>query len=176
MLIVFEGIDGSGKSTQAKALHSSLEFYGKKSVLLREPYCRTTLEDSSPAYFLRDRRKHSIPKVKAALRDGAVVIMDRYYYSTMAYQGALGYDVDAIRRDNEYLAPIPDWLFVLHINAHAALSRVKQRSEADSWEHLDYLYDVSRQYEMMSFPYQVNLSGTDSPLDVHLQVLGLVLL
>ena len=176
MLIVFEGIDGSGKSTQAKALHRSLEFHGKKSVLIREPYCRTTLEDSSPAYFLRDRQKNSVPKVKAALRDGAVVIMDRYYYSTMAYQGALGYDVDTIRRDNEYFAPIPDWLFVLRIDPYVALARIEQRSEADSWEQLDYMYDVRHQYEIMSFPYQVNLRGADSPLDVHLQVLGLVLM
>jgi dTMP kinase len=60
--------------------------------------------------FLEDRRQHVRERIAPALERGAIVLMDRYYYSTIAYQGARGLDPVEIRRLNEAFAPPADVL------------------------------------------------------------------
>jgi len=142
MFIVFEGIDGTGKSTQARRLAEHFTSQGRTVVLSREPTdgpWGTLLRNSaitgrlSPeeelATFLKDRRQHVLEKIAPSLAAGHVVILDRYYFSTMAYQGSRGFDPLKIRSDNEVFAPVPDLLFILDLDVDSALSRIGSRGD-----------------------------------------------
>src|SRR4051812_21288936 len=96
VLIAFEGIDGSGKSTQAAMLGAWLNGQGREVVLtkeptngphgtrLRQPFMAGRLSPREELdCFVADRREHVESLIKPALARGAVVIVDRYYYSTV---------------------------------------------------------------------------------------------
>lgn len=153
LFIVLEGIDGTGKSSHAKRLASYFSSLGREVVLSREPTdgpWGKKLRDSASTgrlepeeeleYFLRDRREHVEQLIKPALAEGKVVILDRYYFSTMAYQGARGFDPQEIRRRNEEFAPVPDWLFILDVEIDTALQRIGHRGDtANHFERRDSL-------------------------------------
>jgi dTMP kinase len=80
-------------------------------------------------YFLNDRRQHVDEKIAPALAAGKVVILDRYYFSTMAYQGARGFDPAEIRRMNEEFAPVPDLLLILDLDVDTAHARIGHRGD-----------------------------------------------
>ena len=93
LFIVSEGIDGSGKSTQAGMLVKWLRKKGKKVVFTREPYTkklkdllRTKKNQNWLELFTADRNIHLKKVVIPALKSGKTAICDRYYYSTLAYQ------------------------------------------------------------------------------------------
>ena len=143
IFIVLEGIDGTGKSTQSKRLGEYFEAQGREVVLSREPTDgpwgkklresmtagRLSAEDELQ-YFLNDRRQHVEEVIKPALQNGKVVILDRYYFSTMAYQGARGFDPIEIRRMNEEFAPQPDLLLILDLDIDTAHQRIGHRGDA----------------------------------------------
>lgn len=142
MFIVIEGIDGTGKSTQAKRLAAHFRSAGKRVTLSREPtdgpwgtLLRNSAETGrlSPEQeletFLKDRRQHVEELIAPALSAGDVVILDRYYFSTMAYQGARGFDPQKIRKDNETFAPVPDLLLILDLDVDTALARIGSRGD-----------------------------------------------
>jgi dTMP kinase len=142
MLIVFEGIDGTGKSTHAKRLASYFSSLGREVVLSHEPtngpWGRKLRESASTGrlgaeeeleYFLRDRKEHVEQLINPSLADGKVVILDRYYFSTMAYQGLRGFDPEQIRQKNEAFAPVPDLLIVLDLDVDLALQRITGRGD-----------------------------------------------
>jgi dTMP kinase len=81
-------------------------------------------------YFLNDRRQHVEETIAPALAAGKVVILDRYYFSTMAYQGARGFDPVEIRRMNEEFAPVPDLLLILDLDVDTAHHRIGHRATA----------------------------------------------
>jgi len=142
-LIVLEGIDGTGKSTQARLLGDHLRGQGREVVLSREPtdgpHGRQLRESATAGrlsaeeelgLFLSDRREHVETLIRPALEAGKIVILDRYYFSTMAYQGARGFDPEEIRRANEAFAPPPDLLLVLDLPLDTALARIGVRDGA----------------------------------------------
>ena len=142
MFIVIEGIDGTGKSTQAKLLATHLTSQGKTVVLSREPTdgpWGTLLRNSASTgrlspedeleTFLKDRQQHVTEIIIPALAAGHTVILDRYYFSTMAYQGARGFDSQEIRRKNEAFAPIPDLLLILDLDVDKAIERIGVRGD-----------------------------------------------
>jgi len=143
LFIVIEGIDGTGKSTQARQLADHLRSLGRDVVLSREPTdgpWGKKLRDSAQSgrlppgleleYFLNDRRQHVDELIAPALAAGKVVILDRYYFSTMAYQGARGIDPSEIRRKNERFAPIPHLLLILDLDVDTALQRIGSRGDS----------------------------------------------
>jgi dTMP kinase len=143
LFIVIEGIDGTGKSTQARRLGEWFENRGREVVLSREPtdgpWGRKLRESASTGrlspqdelqYFLNDRRQHVEEVIQPALRAGKVVILDRYYFSTMAYQGARGFDPAEIRRMNEAFAPVPDLLLILELDVDTAHARIGHRGDS----------------------------------------------
>jgi dTMP kinase len=150
---VLDGIDGTGKSTQARRLGDWFEARGREVVLSREPtdgpWGRKLREsaalgrlsaDDELEYFLKDRRQHVDEKIRPALAAGKVVILDRYYFSTMAYQGARGFDPGEIRRKNELFAPRPDLLLILDLDVDAALARIGARGDtANAFEKRENL-------------------------------------
>lgn len=142
MFIVIEGIDGTGKSTQARKLAEHFTADGREVVLSREPtdgpwgaLLRNSAETGrlSPEEeletFLKDRRQHVEQLIAPALEAGKIVILDRYYFSTMAYQGARGFDPQKIREDNEAFAPVPDFLLILDLDVDIALTRIGSRGD-----------------------------------------------
>jgi dTMP kinase len=143
LFIVLEGIDGTGKSSQARRLGEWFEKQGRDVVLSREPtdgpWGRKLRESAATGrlspqdelqYFLNDRRQHVEEVITPALAAGKVVILDRYYFSTMAYQGARGFDPAEIRRMNEEFAPVPDILLILDLDVDTAHARIGHRGDS----------------------------------------------
>ena len=153
LFIVIEGIDGTGKSTQAKRLGEWFESQGREVVLSYEPthgQWGKQLRDSmtegrlSPEeeleLFIKDRREHVETLIQPSLDAGKVVILDRYYFSTMAYQGARGFDPQSIRELNESFAPRPDLLLVLDLDVDTAHQRIGTRGDTtNEFEQRDTL-------------------------------------
>jgi dTMP kinase len=81
--------------------------------------------------FVKDRRENVKRNIEPALARKKVVILDRYYFSTIAYQGAKGISPGYIRRLNEKFAVKPDLVFILDIDAGGGLSRIQSRKRKD---------------------------------------------
>lgn len=142
--IVFEGIDGAGKSTQIAKLAQSLSARGREVLITAEPtdgvtgkMLRAALsgkEQRTPyemaALFVLDRIYHN-KEIAAALAAGKDVICDRYYYSSLAYQGSIC-DFEWVRHMNYECAEIrhPDLCVFLDLSPKVALSRIAARGEA----------------------------------------------
>jgi dTMP kinase len=159
VLIVFEGIDGSGKSTQARRLLRKLRALGYEAVSFREPTrgkwgrmikkMARTAGSLSPEeeldLFTRDRGENVRKNLIPALTEKKIVVLDRYYFSTIAYQGAKGISPLRIRRLNERFAVKPDLVFVLDIEAGRGLGRIIGRKRKDLlFERERYLARVRR--------------------------------
>ncbi len=170
ILVVLEGIDGVGKSTQAKRLAAVFRGRGYAVASLREPTLspwgrrlreamamgRRVLAPSQELdLFLQDRRYDVAAHLRPALAARQLVLLDRYYFSTMAYQGALGIDPESIRRLNETFAPVPDLVLILLIPPTEALQRIRQRrgQTADTFEREDYLQRVDGIFRTLQGPY-----------------------
>lgn len=191
-LIVLEGVDGSGKTTQAQLLAAALEERGYPVVLTREPsfgpvgqrlrqYLQGNSRHLSPGeeleLFMADRREHVARLLKPALTVGRVVICDRYYYSSAAYQGALGLDPVEILSQNEAFAPRPDLVLLLTLPAAEALARRQAGAGAPPQvsESLAYLEKVAAIYETLSDPCIHRLEARGAPEEIHEQILSLTL-
>jgi dTMP kinase len=159
VLVNLEGIDGCGKSTQSKLLLEKLEGEGEKVIILKEPTKRPhgqklwdvlhgkrkATNEEILELFVLDRIQHVEEKIQPALDDGAVVLMDRYYYSSMAYQVAGGIDVEDIRKKHAF-APKPDVVLIFDLPVSVALERVKGHSDADEFEKEEHLEKVRVAY------------------------------
>lgn len=158
-LIVIEGIDGAGKSTQAETLMNRLQKRGFDVVYFREPsgsqwgreIKRKALDPDSITpeeeleLFQKDRKENVEKNLKPALEKNKIVVLDRYYFSTIAYQGAKGIDEERIKRMNEEFAVEPDLVFILDIDPREGLDRIKNRKKKDRlFERADYLARVRR--------------------------------
>ena len=158
VFIVFEGIDGSGKSTHIKALAEELRSQGYGVLQTSEPsrdrignFIRRYAErndsrltpETEALLFAADRFEHVKTVIEPALRRGRIVISDRYLYSSLAYQGAGGLEVDWIREMNRF-APKPDLGILLDILPEYSLQRVKRRKTV--FEDSDYLRKVRNIY------------------------------
>ncbi len=146
--ITFEGIEGSGKSTQSEMVRDHLEWAGKGVVSVREPggtdigekirsillssegdgmdpWAELFLYEASRAQLIRD-------EVKPALEEGKIVICDRYTDSTIAYQGyGRGLDIEALKYVNTIasLSLVPDLTIVVDCTPEVGLKRAWARIE-----------------------------------------------
>lgn len=161
MLIALEGIDGCGKSTQARLLAEELRGRGHVVCLLREPGDTTAGRELRRIFvegrdvdpeeevrlFLEDRKIDVRDNIRPALARGETVIMDRYYLSSVVYQGALGIDPEEIRAANEAFAPAPDLTIVLDVPPGTGRRRIHAaRGVANTFEGQEYLTEVRRRY------------------------------
>ncbi len=167
-LIVFEGIDGTGKSTQLRLLWHYLEARGNRVVATREPTdgaygrkirslyrSRSTLSpEEELALFINDRCEHVTSVLAPALADGRIVLCDRYFLSTAAYQGAVGLDPELIIARNGF-APPPDLALIFELEPQEAVRRITEhRGELpNDFEQLDYLQKVDTVFRSMRLPY-----------------------
>ena len=188
MLINLEGIDGCGKSTQSKFLMEKFEENNEKTIILKEPtngkYGKKLWEMLSGKreatteqildLFVMDRKEHVNDKINPALKKGKIVLMDRYYYSTMAYQAAAGIDVNRIRKDNEF-APKPDIVLIFDLPVDLAMKRVIGHSVADVFEKEEYLEKVREAYlNLKDDPLVRIIDSTRTPEEIFEEVWELV--
>jgi dTMP kinase len=188
-LIVIEGIDGAGKSTQARMLYDELCHRGIATVLSREPtdskygqkireLAQDGREAASPEeeyrLFLEDRKIHVNDLILPALKDGKVVILDRYYFSTIAYQSARGLDPEKIRRENEAFCPIPDIVLLMDVPTNTGIHRIKQyRKETPNlFEKKSYLDKVARNLARLDDQFIVRIDGSGSLEDVQRRIMS----
>ena len=145
----FEGIDGSGKSTQARLLAAALRQAGHDVVLTREPggspgaedIRRLVLEGAADRWsaeteillFTAARRDHLEKTIRPALARGAVVITDRFADSTRMYQGISRGDLGQVVDDLHALmiGVEPDLTFLVDLPAELGLSRAQSRAGAE---------------------------------------------
>jgi dTMP kinase len=157
MLIAVEGIDGAGKTTIANHLCDFLSKKGYKCVVLKEPsesiYGKMIKSlknrpdpETEMELFLKDREIDVKDRILPALEEGKIVIMDRYYYSNIAYQSARGLNADRIRELNERIAPKPDLVILLDLSPSKALERLKNREKLSIFEEKDYLEKVRQKF------------------------------
>ena len=180
-LIVIEGIDGTGKSTQAKRLAEWLSSLGHSVTLSREPtdgpWGKKLRESASSGrlapeleleWFLLDRKQHVESLIHPAIANGHFVILDRYYFSTMAYQGARGLDPSAIRCQNESFAPVPNLLLILDIDVQTAHQRIGNRGDStNEFEQLDNLLKCRQTFlSLQHEPFASLIPAHGSPDEV----------
>ena len=188
VLVNLEGIDGCGKSTQSKLLREKLEGEGEKVIILKEPTKRPhgqklwdmlhgkrkATNEEILELFVLDRKQHVEEMIQPALDDGTVILMDRYYYSSMAYQVAGGIDVEEIREKHVF-APKPDVVLIFDLPVSIALERVKGHSDADEFEKEEHLEKVREAYlDLENDPLVRIIDATETPEEIFGNVWRLV--
>jgi len=165
LLIAFEGIDGTGKSTQIPLLADYLRAKGYEVVETREPtdgpygrkirHLYVNRQSSSPKeeleLFVQDRRQHVEEVIAPALAEGKIVLTDRYYFSTAAYQGAAGMDPKAIFAANDF-APRPDLVLLLVMDPEESVRRIEQLrgEQLNDFEQVEQLRKVAELFATFS--------------------------
>lgn len=163
--IVFEGLDGSGHSTQANLLKDFLEKKKYKVVLTKEPTIssdagrkiRKVLEKKIRVgskelqdLFTKDRAQHLKKIILPALTSGKTVISDRYFFSTFAFGAASGVNLSYLILQNKKFLH-PDITFILDVNPKTSIFRIEKRGKPkELFEKIEKLSKVRKVYR--SFP------------------------
>lgn len=189
--VVIEGIDGCGKSSVARLVARRI---GKRAVLTREPtnskigraVHRGDKANISPftdaLLFMADRSQHTL-EISRLIRKGKLVVSDRYYHSTVAYQAANLRDAfpgDAFRwllDSNLRFSLHPDLTALLTLPPELALKRVAKRGKYSRFEKLEFLTRVHRNYLRLAKQDKsiVKVDATQDLESVVGQVLELIL-
>ncbi len=158
LLIAFEGIDGTGKTTLALMLKERLEALGHSVVMFKEPTNETEAGkkirssyvegraslDIELQWFIEDREWNVTTRILPALAENKIVFLDRYFFSTACYQG--------VRKNNDWFSilelnrkkfPEPDLTIIFDLDVQLAIKRImKDRSNANTFEGMQNLRDV----------------------------------
>lgn len=192
MFISFEGIDGSGKSTQVKLLSQRLGQYphlitrepggcplgGKiRHLLLHGGNSGAPLCNSSELFLmLADRAQHVSEIIRPALAEGITVITDRYIDSTLAYQGyARGFPIEKLIELNSLATGglEPDLTVLVDITPEISadrISRTHDRIEADTARLRQLLYDGYRRIAAANSHRYLTVDGNRPPEAVHEEI------
>ncbi len=177
-LIVIEGPDGAGKSTLQRGMAAQLLTRGIQVVQSREPTTgphgtalrqaalrQRLAPEQELELLLQDRRAHVQEVIAPALARGDWVILDRYYFSTIAYQGAAGLDLAMLQAVNVAFAPPPDVLLLLDLPVAESLKRIASRGVAsDEFERPNTLKRVREIFlTFASLPYAAVLDARLAP-------------
>jgi dTMP kinase len=189
-LIVLEGLDGTGKSTQVPRLAQRLVAGGREVVTTREPYdcppgrrIRELARRHTPvppeeelALFVAQRRLHVRECIAPALARGALVLSDRYFLSTVAYQGARGLDPARLLAESEAEFPLPDLALLLVLATAEGLARVAARGSTaePAFEHADFLAHVRAIFDALDRPYLERVDATGTPDEVEARLAGAI--
>ena len=190
--IVLEGIDGSGKSTQVKLLKKYFEGQGFLVILTKEP-----TNDSSVSkkirqilnkeviveakklqeLFIQDRKEHLEKLIIPSLKDGKIVISDRYYFSTIAYGESAAVSREwLIEKNSNFLAP--DISIIVDLDPKICIERIRaNRSSIDLFEEIEKLKMVRKKYKELakSFKNVCIVDGKKSIEEVFLQIQNILI-
>ena len=194
--IVFEGIDSSGKTTQAELLKEYFTNNQEKAVISPEPsngiignLIRQALKqrivfskdqdlfDSQMAYlFAADRHDHLYNDVDGVFKligDNYHVISTRYYFSSLAYNCDTSEQFDFIKQLNDRF-PNPDLTIYIDIPIELSLARLKERSLQEIYETKTKLTKVREQYRKIFSTYEgsaISIDGSQSRELIHQQII-----
>lgn len=174
-LIVFEGVDGGGKSTQLRRAAAVLRARGLDILETGEPtkglwgrkireMARTTdrvPRETELAWFIKDRREHMRDTVGPALAAGRIVLCDRSYFSTVAYQGARGFDPAKLLAESQAEFGRPDLVLLFDIDPEQGLARVAARGgpHEPAFEELNYLEQVAENFRLLDLEELVRIDA-----------------
>jgi dTMP kinase len=186
--ICVEGLDGCGKTTQAKILVRKLRRMGYNTVYTAEPshgkigrfikrYClhrgKRISSIVEALLFAADRYEHVENEIIPALKDGKIVVSDRYMYSSLAYQGAAGLSLDWIRRVNEH-AVTPNLAIFIDVEPDTVIQRLKPKKSV--MENLETQLKVREVYmKFVENGELVKVDGNKSKEEVAEEILSIVL-
>jgi len=192
VFITFEGIDGVGKSTQLDLLQQWLEGRGREVIRTMEPGGTELGKEirhlllhrkgdvaarAEALLYAADRAHHVATKIRPALAEGKVVLSDRYFDSSVAYQGAAReLDVDEVRNISLWAVDnlIPDLTVLLDLDAEAAIQRRnKTGTEPDRLERekVDFFVRARAQYlELAKEPRFLVVDATLSIDEIQQQI------
>jgi len=192
-LIVVEGLDGSGQTSQASLLRDFFINKGYQVVLTKEPTqdseagkkIKEILEkkiETDPLelqkLYAKDRKEHLESTIIPALERGKIVISDRYFFSTFAYGTAHGADLnELIEMNNDFL--LPDLTFLLKVNPEVCIKRIERRGDPKTlFEKEERLVKVWEVYKILpnKFKNVYMIDGEESIKEVFEQVKKVVLL
>ena len=180
MFIAFEGLDGSGSSTQSRILSDRLEKSGNPTLMTKEPtsdspigkMIREVLQhkwSTSPRglqlLFSADRAEHLKNEIEPALQSGRVVITDRYLYSTLAY-GGMNVDMEWLKELNKHFR-LPDITFLFKLDPEECIRRIAGRgSDYELFEKAEKLTKIWENYERIAeeFP-NIELINADKTIE-----------
>ena len=186
LLVALEGLDGCGKSTQLVGLGEALRAEGLAPLLTREPTdgahgrrIRAMARSGQQApvadelrWFVEDRAEHVAQSIAPALAEGRLVITDRYFLSTVAYQGARGLDWRELLSQSEARFPAPDLVLCLEVPVELGLARVRARGGGaePAFERADYLEEVAEIFRAIERPYFQRVDASRSQREVHAEL------
>ena len=173
MFITLEGVEGSGKTTVAKALIKMLNAHGYEVIYTREPGGNQIAEairnvildpdhtDMDPRtealLYAAARRQHLVDVIEPALKDGKLVICDRFIDSSIAYQGyARGIGAELIEEINDFATSgkRPDVTFLIDIKPEVGLARIHQDKDREinrlDLEELSFHQGVYEGYQVLA--------------------------
>ena len=173
--IVFEGIDGAGTSTQIKKLIETNTKDNERFIATAEPTTGETgrflrrmlggefsVDEKTNAYlFAADRCEHIFGKggVEELCKSGKIVVSDRYFFSSMAYQAvSCGEELPKLLNSP---FPLPEILFYFEINPEISLARVNSRGEhKEIYETIEKQKAIAARYEKVISEYEKTASET----------------
>nr|WP_206203992.1 dTMP kinase [Thermococcus sp. ES12] len=196
--IVIEGIDGAGKSTQARLLAKWFEERGYDVVLTKEPtdtafgkLIRKLVltggregiidgarisHEAEALLFAADRAEHVAKLIKPSIEAGKVVISDRYFYSSLAYQWARGLDLEWLIDLNRF-AVRPDLVILLDLPVKESMKRINGRSIKTEFDKIAELQKKVRENYLKlaeRFPEMRIVNALASVEDIHNDIVALV--
>lgn len=167
--IVIEGLDGSGKSVQVDLLVNFLKSKGREVILTKEPTIESeagrrikkvlkkeiTMESLAlQSLYVQDRKEHLENKVIPALKEGKFVVSSRYAFSTFAYGGSEGLNVDHLIRLNKNFL-LPDITIIIDVQPENCVKRIEDRGKSKEYfEELDTLRKVSEVYRKLPVMFE----------------------
>ncbi|MFN2640567.1 MAG: dTMP kinase [Actinomycetota bacterium] len=192
LFVAFEGVEGSGKTTQLKMLHDFLVDLGHRVVVTREPggtaiaeRVRAILLDpgakemdpkAEALLYAASRAQHVAQVIRPALDQGAVVLCDRYLDSSLAYQGvARGLGIEDVNRLNVWATDemIPDLVVLLKLDAATGLARTRGNPDRIEQEGLEFHRAVGDAYLELAKTYPSRFVVVDASNDhekVHVEI------
>ncbi len=179
LFIVFDGLDGSGKGEMVKRLNDYLVKKGFKVLVTKEPtdgkygkeIKKILREEKDPrigaekclGLFVKDREEHLAKEIGPFLeQENTVVICDRYYYSTIAFQHTQGVEMEKIVFENMSFRT-PDIVFVLDLPAETALERVDRRGGGkEKFEELEFMKELRKNFLKLKDVLDDNIKVIDA--------------
>ena len=129
-------------------------------------------------YFIKDRDEDVKQNILPALEAGRVVAMDRYIYSNIAYQGALGIDIELIKNKNRGF-PKPDIVFFLEMPPEKGVERINDQRAGGAnvgYEKIEYLQKVNEIYHGDEFNFMTRIDARKEIEEIQKEILEKVLI